>query len=173
LLLPYDAIDLLRRTFHERQQLDKNKGTLVNQLRQRLCCEYPEIAQRDFDYIGVNGVNPTLGHIAKVKTNPRIKPTAGTGISEYSQLLANDIMTYQYRISVKEEELGEIQDLDDFKPYCQVFSQFGFGIVTQSLLLLHCYPIDRFLVKGKPYFRGDHDISALLISDMNLLLWYF
>jgi hypothetical protein len=24
---------------------------------------------------------------------------------------------------------------------------------------LHCYPIDRFLVKGKPYFRGDHDIS--------------
>jgi hypothetical protein len=155
----YDAIDLLRRTFHEREQLDKNKGTLVNQLRQRLCCEYPEIAQRDFDYIGVSGFNPTLGHIAKVKTNPRIKPTAGTGISEYSRLLANDIMTYQYRISVKEEELVEIQDLDDFKPYCQVFSQFGFGIVTQSLLLLHCYPIDRFLVKGKPYFRGDHDIS--------------
>jgi hypothetical protein len=27
------------------------------------------------------------------------------------------------------------------------------------MLLLHCYPIDRFLLKGKPYFRGDHDIS--------------
>jgi len=31
--------------------------------------------------------------------------------------------------------------------------------VTKSLLLLHCYPIERFLVNGKPYFRGNHDIS--------------
>jgi hypothetical protein len=68
-------------------------------------------------------------------------------------------MTYQSMINVKELELGEIQGLTEFKSYCQVFTQFGFGIVTQSLLLLHCHPIDRFLVKGKPYFRGDHDIS--------------
>jgi hypothetical protein len=40
-----------------------------------------------------------------------------------------------------------------------VFTQFGFGIVTQSLLILHCYPIDHFLVKGKPYFQRDHDIG--------------
>jgi hypothetical protein len=64
-----------------REQLDKNKNSLINQLRQRLCCEYPEIAERDFDYIGVNGFNPTLGHIARLKNNPRIKATAGTGIS--------------------------------------------------------------------------------------------
>ncbi|WP_260441908.1 hypothetical protein [Microcystis aeruginosa] len=132
---------------------------MINQLRQRLGCEHPEIAQRDFDYIGVNGFNPTLGHIAGTIKNPRIKATAGTGISEYSQLLANDLIMYQTRISIKEEELREIIKLEQFKPYCQVFDQFLFGTVTQSLLLLHCYPIERFLVNGKRYFRGNHDIS--------------
>jgi len=66
---------------------------------------------------------------------------------------------YQTRISIKEGELSEILELEQFKPYCQVFNQFLFGTVLQSLLLLHCYPIERFLVNGKPYFRGDHDIS--------------
>jgi hypothetical protein len=103
--------------------------------------------------------HPTLGHIAGLIKNPRIKATAGTGISEYSQLLANDIITYQTRISIKEQELRDILDLEQFKLYRQVFNQFCFGTITQSLLLLHCYPIERFLVKGKPYFRGDHDIS--------------
>jgi hypothetical protein len=155
----HDSIDLLRRTFHEREQLDKNKNSLINQLRQRLCCEFPEIAQKDFEYIGVKGCNPTLGHIAGLIKNPRIKATAGTGISEYSQLLANDIIMYETRIFSKEQELREILDLEQFKLYRQVFNQFCFGTVTQSLLLLHCYPIERFLVNGKPYFRGDHDIS--------------
>ena len=155
----YDSIDLLRRTFHEREQLVKNKNSLINQLRQRLCCEFPEISQRDFDYIGVSGCNPTLGHIAGLAGNPRIKTTAGTGISEYSQLLAKDIVTYQDRIAVKELNLSEILELEQFNGYCRVFEQFLFGTVTQSLLLLHCYPIERFLVNGKPYFRGDHDIS--------------
>ena len=155
----HDSIDLLRRTFHEREQIDKNKNSLINQLRQRLCCEHPEIAQRDFDYIGVNGFNPTLGHIAGLRNNPRIKATSGTEISEYSRLLANDIVMYATRISIKEAELSEILELEQFKDYCQVFNQFLFGTVTQSLLLLHCYPIERFLVNGKPYFRGDHDIS--------------
>ncbi|GEA28845.1 hypothetical protein MiAbW_03426 [Microcystis aeruginosa NIES-4325] len=155
----HDSIDLLRLTFHEREQLDKNKNSLINQLRQRLCCEFPEIAQKDFEYIGVNGHNPTLGHIAGLKKNSRIKDTAGTGIKEYSRLLACDIITYQSRILVKEQELREILGLSHFKPYCQVFDQFLFGTVTQSLLLLHCYPIERFLVNGKRYFRSNHDIS--------------
>ena len=155
----HDSIDLLRRTFHEREQLDKNKNSLINQLRQRLCCEFPEIAQRDFEYIGVKGCNPTLGHIAGLTKNPRIKATAGTGVSEYSQLLANDIIMYQTRISIKEEELSAILELEQFQAYFQVFEHFLFGTVTQSLLLLHCYPIERFLVNGKPYFRGNHDIS--------------
>ncbi|WP_242017275.1 MULTISPECIES: hypothetical protein [Microcystis] len=155
----YDSIDLLRRTFHEREQLDKNKNSLINQLRQRLCCEYPEIAQRDFDYIGVNGFNPSLGHIAGLGNNSRIKNTVGTGISEFSQLLAKDIVAYQDRIADKEQQLIEILELEQFKLYCQVFDQFLFGTVTKSLLLLHCYPIERFLVNGKPYFRGERDIS--------------
>ncbi len=60
-------------------------------------------AQKNLDYIGVNGFNPTLGHIAELRNNSRIKTTAGTGISEYSRLLAKDIVTYQDRIAVKEK----------------------------------------------------------------------
>jgi hypothetical protein len=118
-----------------------------------------QVTKNHFDYIGVSGCNPTLGHIAGLAGNPRIKTTAGTGISEYSQLLAKDIVTYQDRIAFKELNLREILELEQFKDYCRVFEQFLFGTVTQGLLLLHCYPIERFLVNGKPYFRGDHDIS--------------
>ena len=73
--------------------------------------------------------------------------------------MANDIIMYETRIFSKEQELREILDLEQFKLYRQVFNQFCFGTITQSLLILHCYPIERFLVNGKPYFRGDHDIS--------------
>lgn len=155
----YDSIAILRQTFHEREQLDKNKNSLINQLRQRLSCEFPEICQRDFDYIGVNGFNPTLAHIAGLRKNPIIKNTAGTGISDFSKFLASDIITYQNRITAKESQLSEILSLEQFSSYCQIFKQFGFGTITQSLLLLHCYPIERFLVNGKPYFKNDHDIS--------------
>lgn len=115
--------------------------------------------EKDFEYIGVKGCNPTPGHIAGLIKNPRIKATAGTGISEHSQSLANDTIMYQTRISTKEAELSEISELEQFQAYCQVFEHFLFGTVTQSLLLLHCYPIERFLVNGKPYFQGNHDIS--------------
>ncbi len=94
-----------------------------------------------------------------MRNNPRLKVMSGTVISEYSQLLAKDIVTYQDRIADKEQQLSEILELEQFKLYCQVFDQFLFGTVTQSLLLLHCYPIERFLVNGKPYFTGNHDIS--------------
>ncbi|TRU89168.1 MAG: hypothetical protein EWV54_08990 [Microcystis novacekii Mn_MB_F_20050700_S1D] len=57
------------------------------------------------------GCNPTLGYIAGLAGNPRIKSTAGTGISEYSQLLAKDIVTYQDRIAVKEQNLREFLEL--------------------------------------------------------------
>jgi uncharacterized protein YehS (DUF1456 family) len=69
--------------------------------------------------------HPTLGHIAGLIKNPRIKATAGTGISEYSQLLANDIITYQTRISIKEQELRDILDLEQFKLYRQVLINFA------------------------------------------------
>jgi hypothetical protein len=100
-----------------------------------------------------------LAHITGLRKNPRIKPTVGTGISDYSKFLASDIITYQERIKAKESQSWEILHSGNFTLYLETFEQFGFGIVTQSLLLLHCYPIERFLVNGKPYFRGDHDIS--------------
>jgi ornithine carbamoyltransferase len=62
--------------------------------------------------------------------------------NRYSRLLAKDIVMYQTRISIKEAELKEIRELEQFRDYCQVFNQFLFGTVTQSLLLLHCYPIE-------------------------------
>ena len=83
----HDSMDLLRRTFHEREQLDKNKNSLINQLRQRLYCEHPEIAQRDCDYIEVNGCNPTLGHIAGLRNNP-LKPRLLANLSILGLILA-------------------------------------------------------------------------------------
>ncbi|WP_245927657.1 hypothetical protein [Aphanothece hegewaldii] len=154
----HELIDQVRRLFFEREQQDKLKGSLANQIRQRLCLEFPEIAQKDFDYIGVKGINPTLGHLVSKIKHPRIpKTTSGIGVSDYTRLLINDYLVHYQRIFTAELSLTETMQHTEFKPYLTVFNQFGFGIVLKSLLLIHCYPLDRFLLNGVPYRTGKHD----------------
>ncbi len=152
-----DRVERVRRLWHEREQLDKNMGNNIRQLRQRLLIEHPEIAQKKFNYIGKHGVNPTLGHIARTIDHHRIGETVGTGITPYSTSQAKDIIELRNRRDRCETELEAI--LSEFPDYDSTFKAFGFGIVLRALLLMHCYPIERFYVAGAPYWRDGHDIS--------------
>lgn len=156
----HDLIDQVRRLFFEREQQDKMKGAIGSQIRQRLCLEFPEVAQKNFEYIGKHGINPTLGHlICKIK-NPRIPTqTSGTGVSEYTKLLIQDYLIHTKRIFDAEAALTEMMQHPEFRAYLTVFNHFGYGIVLKSLLLIHCYPLDRFLLNGIPYRKGSHDLS--------------
>lgn len=157
----HNLIEQVRRSFYEREQLDKLKNSIINQLRQRLCTEFPEIAERDFDYIGKHQVNPTLGHLIGLLVNARMpKNTAGMGISRCSLQMCSDIINYQSRIVDCERVIAELLTDIEFRPYVKIFRQFGFGIVIQSLLLFHCYPLNRFLLDGKPYRKSGHDLSC-------------
>jgi hypothetical protein len=156
----HKAVEQLRRTWFEREQLDKQLNVWTNQLRQRLCIEFPEIAQKDFGRPGVAGYNRTLAHIAGIRLNPRVqKVTAGTGIMPYTQRMANDLMDHQQRLNEHEQMLNEILMDDHFREYHRTFVRFGYSIVMQSLILLHVYPLERFFVNGKPYWKNNHDLS--------------
>ncbi len=160
LLLRYnhDKINEVRDIFYEREQICKHRNILINQLRQRLEREHPEIAKRNFLNIGKNGVNPTLGHILGKTVNRRFPNfTIGTGINHYSKDLAEDIVRDSLRILERERNLNQI--IKEFNNYDPVFDNFQYGIVLKSLLLLHCYPFDRFMIEGKPYRKNGHDQS--------------
>lgn len=152
-----DRVEQVRLLWHEREQTSKNMNNNIRQLRQRLLIEHPEIAQKDFTYKGKHGVNPTLGHIAKMFSHNRIPQTVGIGISSYSRTHAADIIAMRERIDRQEQKLEALLAL--WGDYDRAFKSFGFGVSLRSLMLIHCYPIERFYVAGAPYWRDGHDIS--------------
>lgn len=160
----HESIDRLRETFLRREQVDKHWNLLINQLRQRLAVEFPEICQRDFSYLTKWGFNPTLGHLTGQRTpngtykNRRMpKSSVGIGVSLYSQELASDIIRDQLRLTTCEQEMEVI--LQSFPDFYKVFEQFHYGIVLKSLILLQTYPMERFLINGKPWRKNGHDMS--------------
>ncbi|MGK7898211.1 MAG: transposase [Xenococcus sp. (in: cyanobacteria)] len=162
LLLRYDhdTINKIRELFYEREQMVKERNGSINQLRQRLEREMPEIAKRDFKSVGKDGVNPTLGHIIGKTVNRRFpKVTTGIGISEYSREIVEDILRDTERAEKRDKKLGILLKKEEFTSYKEVFDLFEFGTVIQALMMLHCYPFDRFMINGKPYRKNGHDQS--------------
>jgi hypothetical protein len=155
----HEGIEAIREKVYEREQLDSNCNTLINQLRMRLNREFPEIARRDFETIGVKGVNPSLGHIIGSCQNRKFpKVTAGTGITEFSRTLAGDIVNLQDRLAVTSDRILSLATSPEFEPYTRILKDFGYRDLM-GLMLIHVYPFDRFLVNGLPYRRRGHDLS--------------
>lgn len=154
LLRNYDHVTLnqVKEFFFQREQLSKLRNAHVNQIRQRLTMEFPEIAEKNFDYLGKKSrINPTLGHIAGLQKNVRVPiVTLGTGITAYTKEHALRIISLENQDQELELKLSGLLALPDFKPYMEVFDKFRYGIILKSLLLFHCYPFDGFLVNGKP-----------------------
>lgn len=151
------AIDELRKTWLEVEQLDKLRTAGVNQLRQRLCLEFPEVAARSLEISPKLGFSPLIGWLAGVHSYTRIvkdygssiAPSLGIEISDYTREHALMLVSIEQRIQKKELNLRTL--LRPFENYLKVFRRFGFGLKSQTLLLLTIYSFDRFLVAGKPW----------------------
>jgi hypothetical protein len=155
----HEGIEAIREKVYEREQVDKNCNILINQLRMRLNREFPEIARRDLETIGAKSVNPTLGHIIGKCRNPKFpKATAGTDISEFTRILAGDIVTLQDRLAVTSEMIITLATAPEFDRYSRILKDFGYRDLM-GLILIHVYPFDRFLVNGLPYRQRNHDLS--------------
>jgi len=158
--LPEEILKV-RECFYACEQLDKIRNAMINQLRQRLAAEFPEIATYTFSRQGKYDYSPALGWIAGIREHKRLEniwnrsesKKLGLGISPYTREHAKTIVDLEVRLTGIERQLKEEMELEHFSFYMKVFDLFGFGLTVKSLLLLHCYPFERFLINGKPHIE--------------------
>lgn len=146
-----DIAAKLRLSYFERKRLVRGNTANVNQIKQFLCIEHPEIAERDLTDCGKNGVNPTLGHIAGLFPNRKFpKENTGLGISDRTLSLVNETINLQDKLRREDGIISALLKEDIFAPYIRVFERYGFGPVISSGLLIKIYPLERFLdIEGK------------------------
>ena len=153
-----ETITNLRELFHEKEQLQKLRTALVTQLRQRLSIEFPEAARRTMIISPVSGVTPFIYWLATTQEKTRydnlyrqsIAPELGIFISDYTRKHAQAIIDIEVRYSDHLDQIEKIISLAQFDDYNRVFDKFRFGTSCRAALLIHVFPIDRFLTNGKP-----------------------
>jgi len=164
------TISVIRQKFLELEQIDKNRTILVNQLRQRLTLEFPEIATRQFKASEKLGFTPVLGALAGIHTYTRLEnelsssvtQTLGIEISDFSRDHAAAICQLEQR---EKKTLGELTSLlgkSEFSSYLKVFQHFGFGVRMQALMLSAVYPFEKFLIDGKRHIEWEEDRNGKL-----------
>lgn len=150
------ALAAVRESFFEVEQLDKVRNAMVNQLRQRLSFEFPEFAGKNFE-IGVKGFSPALGWICGkskwIKHDKLFAETVakrlGIDLTDYSVKHAEALIEIEKRLTQAELELFLTWNRTEFEPYVDVFQEFGFSFTLIPMMILCCYPLDRYLVDGK------------------------
>jgi hypothetical protein len=157
------AIARVREKFLELEQIDKIKTALINQTRQRLAYEFPEVAERNIQPSKKLHCSPFWAWLAGEYSYPRIvndykrsvAHEASIQLSPYTQLHARSIITLEKRQYATETELIRLLELPEFHSYIKVFKRFRFGLRNQALLLLQCYPFEKFLVDGQPWIEWE------------------
>ena len=154
-----EAIADLRETFHAKEQLQKLRTGLVTQLRQRLSLEFPEAAHHSMSISPVSGVTPFIYWLATGQKKTRydkkyacsIGLELGIKISDYTRAHAQTIIDIEVRFSDHLDRIEKIVSLPQFDDYNRVFDKFRFATSCRAVLLIHVFPIDRFLINGKPW----------------------
>lgn len=149
--------------FLELEQLDKNRNAVVNQIRQRLSKEFPEVCQRRTEINPNLGFAPLWGWIAQLHTYSRIEreysqsiaKILGIEISQHTRDHALAICQLELRKFKAESRLSEMLLNPKFQPYLKVFKEFGFGLRNQALILSLVYPFEKFLLDGRPWVEWE------------------
>lgn len=171
-----ELIVRLRELFHEKEQLQKLRTNLITQLRQRLAYEFPEAVKHTMQISKVKGYTPFIYWLAHSLQAPRydnkyrqsIAPDLGIAISDYTRAHAQMIIEIEKRLTQTVTYINDAIALPQFEPYHRVFDKFGFGVNCRALLLFHVYPIERFLVDGKPWIEYVRSREKLQKRDRSL-----
>ncbi|MDJ0595979.1 MAG: transposase [Pleurocapsa sp. MO_226.B13] len=171
-----ELISRVRELFHEKEQLQKLRTNLITQLRQRLSFEFPEAANQTMTCSPITGVTPFI-HWLALKTqvarydnkyNQSIALELGINITEYTRAHSLIIIDIEKRITENCSLLKKATENGQFEQYNRVFNKFGFGVTIRSLLLYHVYPIDKFLIGGKPWIEYERSRKKLQKRDRSL-----
>jgi uncharacterized protein involved in tolerance to divalent cations len=155
----------------EIKSLESTTKILTQQIRQRLKYEFPEIADRAITNSRTHdGFTPWVGWLAGIYDYKRIRDDRTKSIAT---ALSIDITQYtrDHAAAIAGNQIREVRlksDLCDllldptFDKYREPLERFGFGYVMQATILTNIYPIEKFLVSGKPHIdryeddRGKH-----------------
>jgi len=157
-----ELIEPIRELFFEWEQLEKLNTMVITQLKQRLSYEFPEISSRSITTNG-RAYPAFLGYLAGRETYTRIEKERADSIAEalgidltaYTQSHAELSCSLFERIAEIQSQLIDLLDNAEFKPYLDVFNKYGFGLTLKTLLLLRCYPMERFLIEGEPVIEWE------------------
>lgn len=173
----------LRHLWLQLQSLNRVKSPAVNRIRQQLAREFPEAALKEQKASLADGKEPLWCWLAGIERNLKkenhyyeklhqksIAKTYGVEISNFTRRLAQtlcDIRDWEIEI---ESSILEIMESPEFKPYRQVFTNFGIPPRCQALLLTQIYPISKFESIGRFKRRlgmGMNEISSGDSEKMN------
>jgi hypothetical protein len=143
----------------ELESLASTTKVYTVQLRQRLKYEFPECADRSISNSRTDdGFTPWVGWLAGIHTSARINnpylksiaPTMGIEISQYTRDHAAAVAGNQIRETRLMSELSELLADPAFDRYREIFENFGLSTKMQGVILSQIYPVEKFLLNGKP-----------------------
>jgi Transposase len=142
--------------------LNRIQSPIINRLRQDLAWQFPEVSKvhsRRSDSVEV----PLLwGWLARERTSKRYddlyQNSCGLGLTSTVHNHAKRLCDLQREEREIEIELNQLVSDEKFSSYRRVFSQFGFGLRLEAIIISQIYPFEAFLnSEGLPettYLRG-------------------
>lgn len=139
------------------EHLNRAQSPIINRLRQDLAWQFPEVALVQSKR-GINGDVPMLwGWMCYQRESSRYdriyRESIGLGLEQSTRDRAAIICSLQMQEMDIENELSLILRSPQFIRYLEVFEKFGFGFRLSAIILAYIYPIENFLIDGKPEVR--------------------
>ena len=139
------------------EHLNRVQSPILNRLRQDLAWQFPEVAFVK-SARGKLGQPPLLwAWIAGVRESKRYdklyEQSIGLGLEQSTRDMSAIICNLQNQEHQIEVELRSLFKDKCFAPYLQIFDNFNFGFRLSAILIAYVYPIEQFLVDGKPEVR--------------------
>ncbi len=135
--------------------LNRIQSPIINRLRQDLAWQFPEIALRRGYRATDSETVPLLwawlaGERTSKKYDQLYAQSVGLGINNSVRSHALRLCEiHREEISI-ESELRQLLKDSRFIPYRKVFKNFGFGLRLEGIILSQIFPIENFLLDGKP-----------------------
>lgn len=131
--------------------LNRVQSPIINRIRQDLAWQFPESAK-----INLNA--PLFwGWLAGERKSSRYDrlydATVGLGLIPEVRHSARAICSLQRRAQVLELEMRELMKDPRFLKYRKVMKRFGFGERVEALVLSQIYPLENYLVDGRPEIK--------------------
>lgn len=154
--------DIVLRLYH----LNRVQSPIINRIRQDLAWQFPEKANVSLDASVFWG---WLAGARKSASYDRLyAATVGLGLKLETKEAAASLEQLQRREQRLELEMCNLMKDLRFLPYRKVFSGFGFGERVEALILSQIYPLENYLVDGKPEIKIRKGKNSLMPTKRHL-----